>query len=104
MYSLGDFYGSATETKNQISALANVKFTKTIVKDKKGNAIENKTKKDIFVGTPMLLLTDIQSNKRTIWSLDEYLKKYESDKSSVNLTQKKYAEIFNEKQRLEKLI
>lgn len=104
MYSLGDFYGIASSTKNQMSAIANVKFTKTIVKDKKGNVIAEKTKSNMFVGDPILLYSYIKAGKRTIWDLSEFIKAYGSDKSKFEITSKVYNEIVTEKERLDDII
>lgn len=67
IYSLGDFIGDYETQKNKESLIANIEFVKKIIKDKKGNIIEQAC--DMVVKEPIKVNVEVSKNYYTTMSI-----------------------------------
>lgn len=102
IYSLGDFAGASDTTDRDISVIGDIKFTKTVVTDKKGNVVADKTKTNMIVNKPIGLWTKVSTNKSTtIYPIDSAIADYNNDK--ITLTVKEYDTLKTTKEKLNQM-
>jgi poly-gamma-glutamate synthesis protein (capsule biosynthesis protein) len=90
IYSLGDILGGCETDDSQTSVIANIEFTKTITKNKKGESTN--TEKDMLVKTPIGVWTKITTAyKKEMYLIDDEIQAYSNNKSE--LTAKEYTKI-----------
>jgi len=92
LYSLGDFIGDMDTDDRKLSIAADITFTKKITKDKDGNIIEEKTKKNMLVNNTLSFYTKVSTTfKTTNYPIDITLDEYNQDK--IELDAKDYKAI-----------
>lgn len=92
IYSLGDFIGDMDNDDRKVSIGADITFTKSITKDKKGNVVEDKTKTNMMINTPLSFYTKVSTTyKTTNYPINVTLDAYNQDK--LNLDAKDYKAI-----------
>lgn len=83
IYSLGDLCGSYVTNENCLSVIANIDFSKTVIKDKDGNVKSTKTDMNINKPTAIWTVIDNKYSKK-LYFLDEEIKKYETGNSTLS--------------------
>jgi poly-gamma-glutamate synthesis protein (capsule biosynthesis protein) len=85
IYSLGDFMGDMDTDSRKVSMAADITFSKSITKDKKGKVIDEKTKKNMLVNKPLSFYTKVDSNyKITNYPIDITIDAYNQDKIQLD--------------------
>jgi hypothetical protein len=86
IYSLGDFIGEMNTAERKVSVAADITFTKSITKDKDGNVIEEKTKKNMLVNNPLSFYTNVSSSyKTTNYPIDVTIQGYNDSKINLDV-------------------
>lgn len=89
VYSLGDFIGDMDTEDRRVSTGMDITFTKNITKDKKGNVVEDKTKKNMMINKPLSFYTKVSTSYKAInYPIDMTLEQYE--KGTIELNKKDY--------------
>jgi poly-gamma-glutamate capsule biosynthesis protein CapA/YwtB (metallophosphatase superfamily) len=92
LYSLGDFIGDMDTDDRKLSIAADITFSKNITKDKDGNVIEEKTKKNMLINNTISFYTKISTTyKTTNYPINITLNEYNQDK--IELDAKDYKAI-----------
>jgi hypothetical protein len=103
IYSLGDFLGDLDKEEKRTNVIGDIIFQKTIVKDKNGNVIEEKTKSNMKANTPIKLYNKVTSiYKITNYNIDLTLENYNNSK--VNIDVKDYNLIKDASDRLKRIL
>jgi hypothetical protein len=69
----------------KVSMAADITFSKSITKDKKGKVIDEKTKKNMLVNKPLSFYTKVDSNyKITNYPIDITIDAYNQDKIQLD--------------------
>lgn len=85
LYSLGDFIGDMDTDVRKVSIAADITFTKKITKDKDGNILAEKTKKNMMINTPLSFYTKVSSTYKTInYPIDITIDSYNQDKIELD--------------------
>lgn len=81
IYSLGDFFGSYENDLNRTNVIANIEFTKKILKNKKGEIVD--TKINMKINKPIFLWTGLSNkNIKTIYVISNDMINNNSEKLS----------------------
>lgn len=81
IYSLGDFFGAYEDNLNMTSVIADLEFTKKVLKNKKGEAVD--TKVNMKTNKPIFLWTELSSkNIKTIHVITDDMINNNSEKLS----------------------
>ncbi|MDD2376875.1 MAG: CapA family protein [Clostridia bacterium] len=92
LYSLGDFLGDMDTDDRKVSIAADITFTKNITKDKDGNEIVDKTKKNMLINNQLSFYTKVSTKYKTInYPIDITLDAYNQD--NLELDAKDYKAI-----------
>lgn len=96
IYSLGDFCGSYVTDENCLSVIANIDFSKTIIKDKDGNVKSTNTSMNINKPTAIWTVVD-NTYSKTLYFLDDEIKKYDAGNSTLSSKEYKKMKEANER-------
>lgn len=103
VYSLGDFIGDMDTEIRKSSVGIDITFTKSITKDKKGNIVEDKTKKNMMINKPLSFYTKVTSSYKTInYPINLTLDQYE--KGTTELNNKDYELIKTANDRIKEIL
>ena len=92
VYSLGDFYGSMDSDERKVSIGMDITFTKSITKDKEGNVIAEKTKKNMMFNPPLSFYTKVTKDYKVInYPINKTIEEY--DGGTIELDSKDYEKI-----------
>ena len=81
IYSLGDFFGAYEDNLNRTNVIANLEFTKKVLKNKKGEIVD--TKVNMKTNKPIFLWTELSSkNIKTIYVITDDMINNNSEKLS----------------------
>jgi len=85
LYSLGDFIGDMDTDSRKVSIAADITFTKNVTKDKDGNVIDEKTKKNMLINNQLSFYTKVSTTYKTInYPIDVTLDAYNQDKLELD--------------------
>lgn len=100
IYSLGDFIGDMNTESKKTSVGADIKITKNIKKNKKGEIINSETK--MLLGTPLFFYTSVNNNKIISYPIAASIEKYNNDK--LQISEKDFKAIKNAEQSLKEIL
>ena len=103
LYSLGDFIGDMNTEDRKTSIAADITFTKNVTKDKDGNVIDDKTKKNMLINNPLSFYTTVSNTYKIInYPIDITLDAYNQDK--LELSAKDYNAIKTAQDNLKEIL
>lgn len=103
VYSLGDFYGSMDSDGRKVSIGMDITFTKSITKDKEGNIVLEKTKKNMMFNPSLSFYTKVTKDyKTTNYPINKTIEEY--DNGNLKLDSKDYEKIKEAQDEIKKIL